>query len=187
MAAALHLARYLKGTINVGPFYPSNNSLDLYTYMDADWGNCVFCRKSLTGYCAFLGKSLTSWKTKKQKTTSKSSAESEYRAMSDTTNELVWLANLIRDFQVTPTYQITLFCDNKAAQYIAANPVFHNRTKHLDIDCHHVRDKLQEGFLQTSDVSTTHQLADLFTKPLPSHQHRQLSSKLGLISMASPT
>jgi len=128
MAAALHLARYLKGTINVGPFYPSNNSLDLYTYMDADWGNCVFCRKSLTGYCAFLGKSLTSWKTKKQKTTSKSSAESEHKAMSDMTSELVWLANFLRDFQVTPSYPITLFCDNKAAQYIATNPVFHTWT-----------------------------------------------------------
>ena len=76
--------------------------------------------------------------------------------MSETTSELVWLANLLHDLQVQVTYPLTLFCDNKAAQYIAANPVFHNRTKHLDIDCHYVRDKLQEGFLQTSHVSTRH-------------------------------
>lgn len=186
MAAALHLARYLKGTINVGLFYPCNNKLDLYAYTDADWGRCVFSRKSLTGYCCFIGKCLVSWKTKKQKTVSKSSAESEYRAMSETTGELVWLTNLLKDLQVRTSHSITLFCDNKAAQYIAANPVFHNRTKHLDIDCHYVRNKIQEGFLQTSHISSQDQLADIFTKPLPSAQHTRLSLKLGLV-FPSPT
>ena len=107
--------------------------------------------------------------------------------MSDTTSELVWLANLLQDLQVQISYPVTLYCDNKAAQYIAANPVFHNRTKHLDIDCHYVRDKLQDGFLQTSHVSSKNQLADIFTKPLPSTQHQHLSSKLGLVSFTSPT
>jgi len=115
MQAALHLLRYLKGTINTGLFYPSQTDLALQGYTDADWGRCMFSRKSITGYCIFLENSLISWKTKKQKTTSKSSAASEYRAMSDTTSELVWIASILNDLQVPVCYPVILHCDNKVA------------------------------------------------------------------------
>jgi len=93
--AALHVLRYLKGTAQKGLYYSADCSLCLTAYCDVDWGTCTMSAKSLTGYCIFLGSSLVSWKTKKQKTAAKSSAEAEYRAMSATTLELEWLHHLL--------------------------------------------------------------------------------------------
>jgi len=84
----MHVLKYLKGTINHGLFYSAISPLQLTAFCDADWGSCKLSAKSLPGYCIFLGSSLVSWKTKKQKIVSKSSAEAEYRAMSVTTSEL---------------------------------------------------------------------------------------------------
>jgi len=137
--------------------------------------------RSLIGYCLFLGSSLISWKTKKQKTVAKSAAEAEYRAMSYTTSELEWLSYILHDLQVSVSLPITLHCDNKAAMHIAENPVFYERTKHIQIDFHYTQDKLIEGFLRTSHVSSQEQLADIMTKPLGEFQHNFLCSKLGLL------
>jgi len=122
-----------------------------------------------------------SWKTKKQKTVAKSTAEAEYRSMSATTSELEWISYILHDLQVPVSLPFTLYCDNQAALHIAANPVFHERTKHLRIDCHYTRDKLLEGFLKTAHVSSHDQLADIMTKPLSESQHHFISSKLGLL------
>ncbi|XP_074317900.1 uncharacterized protein LOC141653934 [Silene latifolia] len=180
MQAATHVVRYLKNTVNTGLFYPAENSLSVTAYSDSDWAKCAFSGRSLSGYCIFLGDSLISWKTKKQKTVSKSSAEAEYRSMSFTTSEMVWVNNLLKDLRVEVPKPIPLICDSQAAEHIAHNPVFHERTKHLEVDCHYVRDKLQEGFLSTQHIRTSLQLADLMTKALGSQQHHFLTSKLGL-------
>lgn len=101
-------------------------------------------------------------------------------SMTTTTSELQWLTYLLRDFNVMVPSPITLFCDNKSAQQIKANPCFQERTKHIKIDCHYVRDKVQEGFIETSYVPTTMQLADVFTRALSSKQHHVMVSKFGL-------
>ncbi|XP_071712998.1 uncharacterized mitochondrial protein AtMg00810-like [Rutidosis leptorrhynchoides] len=134
--AAMYLLRYLKGTISKALFYPIQPLLKVAGFSYADWESCLMTRKSLTGYCIFLGHSLVSWKTKKQVTVSRSSTEAEYRSMASTTCELIWLTYLLKDLHINVQVPITLFCDNKAAQQIAANPCFHERTKHLDIECH---------------------------------------------------
>jgi len=187
MQAAIHLLKYLKGIVNTGLLYPIKSHFNVQANTDANWGRCVYSRKSITGYCIFLGKSLVSWKTKKQKTTSKSSAESKYCVMSDTTAELMWIAGILRDLQVSVSLPATLHCNNKVAQYIAANLVFHNRTKHIDINFHYIRDKITEGFIQTSHINSRLRLADIMTKPLPATHHHQLSLKLGLVFPPSPT
>ncbi|XP_057247033.1 uncharacterized mitochondrial protein AtMg00810-like [Beta vulgaris subsp. vulgaris] len=110
-AAALHVLKYLKGTLN-------------HANSDADWGSCAYSGRSHTGFCIFLGDSLISWKTKKQKVVSKSSTEAEYRSMSQTTSEVVWIEGLLQDLHIHVPTPITLFCDNKSAQYIAENTVF---------------------------------------------------------------
>jgi len=129
-----------------------------------------------------LGKSAVSWKSKKQSTVSKSSAESEYRAMSQAASEVTWLVRLLEELQIKHITPVTLYCDNQSALHIAKNPIFHERTKHIEIDCHFTRDKVLEGLLQLSYLPTTHQLADVFTKILPSNQHWFLLHKLGLFS-----
>ncbi|XP_071694753.1 uncharacterized mitochondrial protein AtMg00810-like [Rutidosis leptorrhynchoides] len=179
MQAATYLLRYLKGSVSKGLFYPVQPQFKIAGFSDADWASCLMTRKSLTGYCVFLGHALVSWKTKKQVTVSRSSTEAEYRSMAATTCELVWMAYLLKDLHIDVKIPITLFCDNKAAQQIAANPCYHERTKHLDIDSHFIRDKVQDGFVQTAYIPTNLQLADIMTKALGQNQHHYLSTTLG--------
>ncbi|KAL0427911.1 UNVERIFIED_CONTAM: Retrovirus-related Pol polyprotein from transposon RE1 [Sesamum latifolium] len=181
--AALHLLRYLKGTTGKGLFFPSGVSMDLVAYSYPDWASCVDTRRSLTGFCIFLGTLLISWKTKKQHTVSRSTAEAEYRSMASATCELIWVYNLLQDFQITIHTPIPFLCDNQAALHIVANPVFHERTKHLEIDCHLVRDKFKEGFLALRHVPSNAQLADVFTKTLTGPSFLALISKLGLVDL----
>lgn len=177
----VHVLRYLKGTPTLGLFYPMQTSLNVTGFTDADWGSCLTTRRSLYGYCVFLGHTLVSWKTKKQTTVARSLAEAKYRSMANTTTELVWTSYLLRDLCVPIELPITLFCDNQAAQQLVANPCFHERTKHVDLDCL-TRERIQSGFLQTAYIPTNLQLADLMTKALGQQQHTFLSSKLGIKS-----
>lgn len=123
-------------------------------------------RKSVTWYCVFLGHFLLSWKCKRQATVSKSSSEPEYRAMASTVCEIVWITQLLYDLGSHNSIHVTLFCDNQFALHIASNHMFHEHTKHIDIDCHIVRNKVKEGLIKTAHISTHEQPADLFTKAL---------------------
>ncbi|KAL2933517.1 Retrovirus-related Pol polyprotein from transposon TNT 1-94 [Bienertia sinuspersici] len=180
LRAALHVLRYLKGTTDMGLFYSAESDMEIKAYSDSDWDGCQDTSRSLSAYAIFLGNNLVSWKTKKQGTVSKSSAEAEYRSMSSTASEIVWLEGLLQDLQVQAFLPIQFYCDNKSAEHLAQNPKFHDKTKHLKRDMHYIREQVKEGFIETSHVSSSQQLADLLTKPLNSTQHKLLSCKLGL-------
>ncbi|XP_010274374.1 PREDICTED: uncharacterized protein LOC104609701 [Nelumbo nucifera] len=152
--AALHVLKYLKGTPSRGLFFPSTNDFSLKAYYDADWVACKETHRSLTGYCISLGSSLIFWKTKKKSTVSKSSAEAEYRSLATTVCELQWISYILQEFRISFPLLIPLRCDNLVALHITANPVFHERTKHLEIDCHLVRDKYKVGFVLPKHIST---------------------------------
>nr|KYP69420.1 Copia protein [Cajanus cajan] len=106
--------------------------------------------------------------------------------MAAVTCEIQWLTYLLQDFKVFFEQPSLLYCDNDSARYIAANPVFHERTKHIEIDCHIVREKLKKGLIHLLPISTTEQLADIYTKALSPQSFKSICSKLGLINICSP-
>ena len=180
-AALKRILRYLKGTLSHGlTFSPS--SLQLQAYSDSDWARDSRDRKSTSGYCVFLGSNLISWCAKKQPTVARSSFEAEYRALAQASAELSWLTMLLVDLHIPPSCPPILWCDNISAISLASNPVFHARTKHIEVDYHFVREKVCAKSLVVRYVPTQLQLADIFTKPLATARFQELLSKLMVVS-----
>jgi hypothetical protein len=143
-------------------------------------------RKSTTGFCTFVGGNLVTWKSKKQNIIARSSAETEYRAMTSTASELIWIKHLLRDMKIEHAKPTQMYHDNQVARHITTNPVFHERTKHIEVDYHFVREKVQSGEIETPFVRSKEQLADIFTKTLDKTSHLNLLSKLGSINLFEP-
>lgn len=186
MEAALRIVRYVKNQQGQEILLSSSQSNTITAYSDADWAACPLTRKSVTGYLVKVGDSLVSWKSKKQTIVSRSSAEAEYRTLATTVAELIWLYGLLTEVDTKIQLRIDTYSDSKVAIQIAANPIYHERTKHIEIDCHFVRERIQQGLINTNYITTTDQPADILTKGLTKVQHEYLKSKLGVINIFSP-
>ncbi|GJS27793.1 ribonuclease H-like domain-containing protein [Tanacetum coccineum] len=186
-AALKRIMRYVQGTLELGLQLYASATTSLVGYTDADWAGCPSTRRSTSGYCVFLGDNLLSWSAKRQHTISRSSAEAEYRGVANVVAETAWIRNLLRELH-SPLLTATLvYCDNVSAVYMSANPVQHQRTKHIEIDIHFVRDMVKAGHVRVLHVPSRFQYADIFTKGLPSALFEDFRSSLSVRPPPAPT
>jgi histone deacetylase 1/2 len=142
---------------------------------DADWAGSG-------GFAVFFGPNLISWSARKQPSVSRSSTEAEYKALANATAEMMWIQRLLTELGISHVPVARLWCDNIGATYLSANPVFHARTKHIEIDFHFVRERVAQKLLDIRFIATGDQLADGFTKPITASKLNQFRANLNLVS-----
>jgi hypothetical protein len=168
--AVKRILRYLKHTMSHGLLLNRSTVSNLEVFSDADWAGCPNDRKSTGGYCVFLGSNLISWRSKKHPVVSRSSTEAEYKSVANAMAELLWIQSILRELGVQLSSPPKLWCDNIGATYLAANPIFHARTKHVEIDFHFVRDLVAAKTLQILFIPSREQVANVLTKPIGSNR-----------------
>lgn len=178
-AGVKRIMRYLKGTKSMGLLIKPVKTFKLVAFTDADWEMDVDDRKSIGGMCTYLGDTLISWSSRKQRLVSCSSTESEYRALADSAAELKWLNSLLGELGLSPRQPSMVWCDNLSAKALAANPVQHARSKHIEINVHFVRDLILSGRLDVQYIPSALQVADCLTKALTQEQFERNRNKLG--------
>jgi hypothetical protein len=165
---------------NLGLWYPKDAHFILIGYSDSYTG-CKIDRKSTSGTCQLIGRSLVSWSFKKQNSVALSIAKAEYVSVSSCCAQLFWIKQTLLDYRVKFDC-IPLLCDNKSSVKIATNPVQYKRTKHIDIRHHFLRDHVSIGDIVMKGVRTDDQLADIFTKPLDETRFCKLRSEPNVIN-----
>ncbi|KAL5823894.1 hypothetical protein ACOSQ4_021794 [Xanthoceras sorbifolium] len=176
--ACKRVLRYINGTLYCGLFFRPSPQISLTVFTDADWGSCLDDRKSTSGLCVFLGQNLVTWGARKQKVVARSSTEAEYRALAQAATEVIWFQSLFSELKLSLHGVPIIWCDNTSATSLAHNPVYHARTKHIELDLHFLRDKIAAHVFEVRFVPSKEQLADIFTKPLPTARFDKLKSKL---------
>lgn len=149
------ILRYLHNTIDMGLTLVKNDSSLLSAFSDADWAGNQDDRRNTGRYVVYHGTNLISWGSKKQPTVSRSSTEAEYKAIADAIAELIWLQILLRELGIYSSRPAKLWCDNIGATYLCANPIFHRRSKHAEVDYHFVRERVATRQLEVRIISTT--------------------------------
>lgn len=164
--AVKRILRYVKGTLDFGVKIQKSQTMMLSGFSDADWAGCPDDRRSTSGFAVFLGVNLISWSSRKQATVSRSSTEAEYKAIANLTAEMIWIKSLLKELGVYQSKAPRLWCDNLGATYLTSNPMFHARTKHIEVDFHFVREQVARKAMEVRFISSSDQVADILTKPL---------------------
>jgi hypothetical protein len=172
--------RYLVYTPKFGLWYPKGSTFDLIWYSDVDNVGCKIDRKSTSGTCQFLGRSLVYWASKKQNFVALSTVEAEYIVAGHCCAQLLWMRQTLRDYGYKLS-KVPHLCDNESAICMMDNPVEHSRTKHIDIRYHFLRDHQQKRDIEIAHVSTYYQLADIFTKLLDEKTFSKLTNELNIL------
>ncbi|GKC19700.1 hypothetical protein Tco_1021850 [Tanacetum coccineum] len=158
LEAAMRVLRYLKSSTGNGIQINRNGNLKLRAYADSNWARCPATRKSVSA---------------------------EYMSMASATYEVIWLSNLLSDMGVTGLLPVVMYCNNSYALQIAANPVFHEKSKHFEIDVHLVKENVASSVIKTEKIHSSQQTVDILTKGLGFDQHKELCKKLGMLHMFS--
>ncbi|GAB2292881.1 hypothetical protein Dimus_038225 [Dionaea muscipula] len=182
LLACKRILRYLKGTLTYGAWYYSAKSdCALSGFSDSDWGNDLDCRRSTTGFLFSLGSTPFTWVSKLQPIVTLSSSEAEYVAIAAAVSHCIWLRQLLEEVHLLQPQPTVIGVDNQSAIAIAKNPVYHDRSKHIDVRFHFLRDSVANGVVKLIYVKTQDQVADILTKPLSLHVFARLRSLLGVI------
>jgi hypothetical protein len=177
------LLKYLQKTKSYGLVYRKDNCC-LHGFVDADWASCTVDRRSYTGYCFIMSGSVISFESRKQRTIALSSCESEYMALSEACKEAIYLQNLLRDImKPSDSTPICLYSDSQSSIKLAANPLYHKRTKHIDVRHHFVRDCVYHNKVKLDYVSTSNMPADLLTKSLGAEKHYKFLRSMGILEV----
>jgi len=180
--AAKRVLRYLKGTLDFGPVYRRTGQA-IHFYCDASHASDASDRRSVSGVYAILAGAPVVWHSVKQKTVSLSSMESEYKSLSLTVREEMWIRNILTEVQfMTPEDPpVKIFCDSRPALDHAENYIENSRTRHLEIAHHFVRERVEADKIKLQYISTNENLADLLTKPLSGTKLRVALNKLFIL------
>jgi hypothetical protein len=181
LAALKHLLRYIAGTLNLGCVYRRGDSEKLTGFSNSDHAGDVDTRKSTSGVLFFLGHSPISWQSQKQKVVTASSCEAEYIAAATAACQGIWLARLLGELLNKKAAPFSLFIDNKSTISLCKNPVLHDRSKHIDLRYHLIRDYVEKGMVAPEFIRTAEQKADILTKPLGRVRFQELRSKIGIV------
>jgi hypothetical protein len=176
------ILRYLQVTPDYDLLLRCSSSSDLVVYTDADWASCPDTHRSSLGYAVFLGDNLVSWSAKRHTVVSRSSAEAEYRVITNVVVEATWLRQLLHELQTPPSRCTLVYCDNISTVYLATNHVQHQCTKHVEINLYFIREKVVIGQVRVLHVPTTSQFIDIITKGLSSSVFNEFRSNLNICS-----
>ncbi|XP_050897081.1 secreted RxLR effector protein 161-like [Lathyrus oleraceus] len=177
---AKRILRYIKGTTNFGLHYYSSNSYEIIGYSDSDLSGDLDDRKSTTGFVFFMGDIAFTWMSKKQPIVTLSTCEAEYVAATPCVYHAVWLRNLLKELKMSREDPVEICVDNKSTLALAKNPVFHERSKHIDTRYHFIRERIKKKKVKLKYVVSRDQAADIFTKPLKLETFVKLRNMLGV-------
>ena len=158
--------------------------MDVFT--DANWAGSVIDKRSTSRYCTFVGGNLVTWQSKKQSVVARSSAKAEFRVVAHGICEVLWIKQLLEELKATSPLPMKVFCDNKVVIAIAHNPVLHDRTEHVELDKHFIKEKLENGLIGVPYIPMVEQVANVLTKGLPKKQFGDLVSKLTMNDIFKP-
>ncbi|GJT39732.1 putative ribonuclease H-like domain-containing protein [Tanacetum coccineum] len=176
--AVKRIFRYLKGQPKLGLWYPRDSPFDLEAFSDSDYAGASLDRKSTTGGCQFLGKRLISWQCKKQTIVANSTTEAEYVAAANCCGQVLWIQNQMLDYGFN-FMNTKIHIDNESTICIVKNPVFHSKTKHIEIRHHFIRDSYEKKLIQVIKIHTDHNVADLLTKAFDVSRLKNLGKPKG--------
>ncbi|GJU05334.1 putative ribonuclease H-like domain-containing protein [Tanacetum coccineum] len=180
--AVKKIFKYLKGQPKLGLWYPNDSPFQLEAYSDSDYAGSHGDRKSTTGGCQFLGRRLISWQCKKQTIVATSSTEAEYVAAASCCGQVLWIQNQLLDYGFN-FMNTKIFIDNQSTICIVKNPVFHQRTKHIEIRHHFIRDANEKNLIQVLKIHTDDNVADLLTKAFDGPRFEYLVVHIGMVDM----
>ena len=187
MNVVYKILQYLKGTPRKGLQFGKHDQFKIEAFTDVNWVGSIEDRRSTSGYCTFVFGNLITWRSKNQNVVARSSAEAEFRSIAHGICEVLWIKRVLEELKIRIHPLAMMYCDNKATISISYNPVHHDRTKHVEVDCHFIKEKIEQREICLTYVPSKSQIADVLTKGILRENFENNVDKLGMIDIYAPT